>query len=571
LPSCDDVTDLEAVLAGRATRCSTREFLDEMYETRPDRTLGEETAFLRNAVQVTKMRWKSLHCGLGLLLLAIIVVWCFRPKVQDDNHGNVAQHVDFFLPNRGHKDADGEWRADTWDHFKIPQCDSGPPKGSMELVHWLQNVKTWVNDTKGTWVDGMWYTDPSKPDGGRWVDGHMEYKGHFEWLPKNMSKWVPKKKTAKQLDCVRRQNDANGYHQKLIQQHETFLKLRSEDEDLLRWQGEHQCHEQLVDVAFAQVPNEKLETSGAASGALCQKMSSLKGYDGFTWSAAGGCVLKSLGQRPSFEAIEKPQSFSGYACSKQATYISWITDEAQKHTLYDGMSVTEAPNLAAMPQSTLCFTLVKPYSTDLKLVEDQARGKFGIFSCDHSVVYSSQLLEFPFGIKTRKIYSSQMVEKGGQWNVELNTDVSMAVLREVLKDPEWREVKWIIQADPQCVFFPARLHKVLEVEQVWMPTFLVQSESVGFPSFFQVMTQSALKELAQKSRECFWQMRYWGDSQYHGPMWIDTCMRKIVHARRSQLAQLANSKGCDQSNSYIASWPISSPEAQRQCYAPDSQ
>ena len=33
-------------------------------------------------------------------------------QVQDDNHGNVAQHVDFFLPNRGHKDADGEWRAD---------------------------------------------------------------------------------------------------------------------------------------------------------------------------------------------------------------------------------------------------------------------------------------------------------------------------------------------------------------------------------------------------------------------------------------------------------------------------
>ncbi len=33
---------------------------------------------------------------------------------------------------------------------------------------------------------------------------------------------------------------------------------------------------------------------------------------------------------PTPEAIAKPQSFSGYACSKQATYISWITDEAGK-------------------------------------------------------------------------------------------------------------------------------------------------------------------------------------------------------------------------------------------------
>lgn len=38
-----------------------------------------------------------------------------------------------------------EISKDTWDHFKIPQCDSGPPKGSMELVHWLQNVpRRWV-------------------------------------------------------------------------------------------------------------------------------------------------------------------------------------------------------------------------------------------------------------------------------------------------------------------------------------------------------------------------------------------------------------------------------------------
>ena len=31
-------------------------------------------------------------------------------------------------------------------------------------------------------------------------------------------------------DEASRCSDANGYHQKLIQQHETFLKLRSEDE-----------------------------------------------------------------------------------------------------------------------------------------------------------------------------------------------------------------------------------------------------------------------------------------------------------------------------------------------------
>ncbi|CAL1152856.1 unnamed protein product, partial [Cladocopium goreaui] len=146
---CDDPTDLEAVVQGRSGRCSTREFMDEMNEHQPGS--GEALRCMeRDPVQAIKARWQYLHFGLVLLLLAVAAVWFLRSKVNSANLAvDSVDSVDFYLPNRGHTDSKGEWRADTWDHFQIPDCDSGPPPGSKELVHWVQNVKEWVNDTKG--------------------------------------------------------------------------------------------------------------------------------------------------------------------------------------------------------------------------------------------------------------------------------------------------------------------------------------------------------------------------------------------------------------------------------------
>ncbi|CAK8998320.1 Uncharacterized protein SCF082_LOCUS5591 [Durusdinium trenchii] len=426
--------------------------------------------------------------------------------------------------------------GDTWDHFKIPDCDPGPPEGTKKWVTTVENVKTWVNDTIGRWVKPMWYMDPKDENGGHWVDGHIEYPGHYEMKPRNVSRWVVVHKTAKQQDCFYKQNDANEYHQKLIKQHEDFVKSKQEDEDLLRWQGEHKCLAQLVNVDFV-VMSVKVEPKGSHSGGLCQKLCTVKGYDGFTWTSEG-CWLKKLGPGiTSFQAQPLQGAYSGYACAKVATYLPWLTDEAQRHTLI-GVGHAGAAPLAAATGSMLCVMLLKPYSADLDLVIEQQKLDKGIFSCESWALYSSQVFELPSGLKTRKIYASQMVEKGGQWNVVLDTDVLMAFYREVLKDPEWREAKWIVRADPECIFYPVHLKTILfHQEQVGnvdaSPTYLVSADTaVGFPRFFQVMSQSALRQLATDSRSCFWRMRYWGNSQYHGSMWFDSCLNETVHARR---------------------------------------
>lgn len=545
--------------------------MEERREAQRVASPEESFSLLRDGVKVPP-RLKSAHLALGLLFLTV-ALWIFHSpsKESPEESGNLRKRLGFYLPNRGHEEPSGEWRADTWDHFKIPDCDPGPPEGTKKWVTTVENVKTWVNDTIGRWVKPMWYMDPKDENGGHWVDGHIEYPGHYEMKPRNVSRWVVVHKTAKQQDCFYKQNDANEYHQKLIKQHEDFVKSKQEDEDLLRWQGEHKCLAQLVNVDFV-VMSVKVEPKGSHSGGLCQKLCTVKGYDGFTWTSEG-CWLKKLGPGiTSFQAQPLQGAYSGYACAKVATYLPWLTDEAQRHTLI-GVGHAGAAPLAAATGSMLCVMLLKPYSADLDLVIEQQKLDKGIFSCESWALYSSQVFELPSGLKTRKIYASQMVEKGGQWNVVLDTDVLMAFYREVLKDPEWREAKWIVRADPECIFYPVHLKTILfHQEQVGnvdaSPTYLVSADTaVGFPRFFQVMSQSALRQLATDSRSCFWRMRYWGNSQYHGSMWFDSCLNETVHARRVKPPKLiADGPAECASEHFAVYWPVTSSQAQRACY-----
>jgi len=509
--------------------------------------------------------WQWALLAATLVALAGLGIFAAQPKAAE--RANLEQRLGFYLPNLGHPDPNGGWMADTWDHFQLPLCDPGPPPGTMHQANVTVKEHEWVNKSKGEWVPGMWYLDKKEENGGHWVSGHYEkgIPGHFVSVPHQELKWVPLEKTPEQLDCANRQAQAAAYHEKLIYQHKGFTTIVKETEDLLRWQGEHQCPRQKVGVELSG-EGEK-EDKGKSSSALCQVLATQQGYDGFTWSVDKGCFLQT-GAGPEKRS---PGALSGKSCLQSTTYLPWISDEAQRHTLYDQMTPTPAP-YAGFDASVLCVMLIDPYSTDLDLVDKQHEARAGIFACDKYAVYSAQLLEFPSGLKTRKIYASQLVEKGGQWNVDLTTDVSMALWREVLKDPEWREVKWTVRAYPDCVFMLSNLRKLLHQEESYgnvnqQPTYLASTGNSGFPSFLQVMSQGALKSLAEKSRECFWQMRFWGDTQWHDAMWIDQCLQQTVQARRAKYTQLVNDGGgINSCESFVGTYPVPSWEQQRQCY-----
>ncbi|CAE7350797.1 unnamed protein product, partial [Symbiodinium pilosum] len=239
------------------------------------------------------------------------------------------------------------------------------------------------------------------------------------------------------------------------------LKWRWALRELLQWQATHSCGAQSANVVFHGSAAAK-EPDGDKSGAHCQRACTEKLFDAFTWTKEDGCLLLRKGSGSTWKAEPQHGAYSGYPCQQDLVAINWITDEAQKHTLLDGVSPPKSSLTGHGTAGTvLCVMLIQPYTTDIDLVLLQQSHKAGIFSCDQHAVYSSQVLRLSAGLHTRRINDSQMVETGGQWNSALDTDLALAFWRAVVSDPEWLQVKWIVRASAETVFKFDALHSIL--------------------------------------------------------------------------------------------------------------
>mmetsp|Transcript_70704 Transcript_70704/g.165813 ORF Transcript_70704/g.165813 Transcript_70704/m.165813 type:complete len:547 (+) Transcript_70704:33-1673(+) len=511
--------------------------------------LGSEHCPAPSKAADVRSRTKRLSIALALAAFVSLVVWAPIPF----RKANIWSILDRYLKNLGHFDAKGKWIADTWDHFKIPDCDPGPPIGATQQVPFWVNESVWVPDE-----------NPDANVGG----------GHYVFKPKQHFKEVPLLKSPAQADCSSRQESASRYHKKLIAQHYAFADHTAKMEALLQWQAAHDCSAQNVNVKLQLATGGGYaihEPQGDESGAHCQKVITNKGYECFTWSSRNGCMTTNNGGGAlTWKAVESPGSYSGYRCSSTVSPVRWIQDKAQQYTLLDGIGLQGVHSDQGVQGSVLCVMLIDPYSADADMVILQRQFSAGIFACDKHAVYSSQKLRFADGLETRKIYASQLVELGGEWSTPLDTDLTMAFWRAVLQDSEWMEVKWVVRAAPDTIFYVDLLRPILRQQDSITgkdPVYLVDSGKEAFPPYFQVFSHAALGKLGLHSRECFWQMRYWGDKQWSQAVWIDKCMTDTVHARRAEIPDLIGSStgpdGCKE-KAGVAYHPVAVDE-QRSC------
>ncbi|CAE7367834.1 unnamed protein product [Symbiodinium natans] len=98
-----------------------------------------------------------------------------------------------FLPNLGHVDPHGGWIADTWDHFQLPRCDSGPMPGAKQRIAYWVNESVWVPRQPEKIMKGKFWVFGNESDGGHWVPEHTEpaVPGHFISKSVMHHKWVP--------------------------------------------------------------------------------------------------------------------------------------------------------------------------------------------------------------------------------------------------------------------------------------------------------------------------------------------------------------------------------------------
>jgi bacterioferritin-associated ferredoxin len=108
-----------------------------------------------------------------------------------------------------------------------------------------------------------------------------------------------------------------------------------------------------------------------------------------------------------------------------------------------------------------------PFGYEPNLMKSQKDKGAGIFECDEHAIYSNSTTWIKDGWGDLPISVDHVVPvslwapMGGRWHTALNTDVFLAVWREVCKIGAHRAHDWVVKVDPDSVFLPSRLRKEL--------------------------------------------------------------------------------------------------------------
>merc|ERR1712110_582673 len=113
-----------------------------------------------------------------------------------------------------------------------------------------------------------------------------------------------------------------------------------------------------------------------------------------------------------------------------------------------------------------------PHSDEVSLLKSQlSHGDVGIFACNQWAVYSNEsvvLSPGPPRVLLTDVFAGTLKCKvGGPWHSALNTEIFVRLWDKVLQDPRAWSNDWTVKVDPDAVFFPDRLHRMLR--EKWPP------------------------------------------------------------------------------------------------------
>lgn len=519
------------------------------------------------------------HFALLSLLAAVCLIGRQRPSWYEAVR--YRQGSQLWAPPEWHKDAEGNDVKDTWDHYQMPNCDSGPPPNAKKKVIVgpkiaLRKMKEKLKLPKlkieavRKMKDVLDLTDPQPQLFAtdtlrlRRLRHEVDEGDEPDALPPKLAavrdlkdgrvhiKYVPVKRTRAQQICAEHIAIASADHAQMIKAHAAFEAHRKAIRGLHYWQGTHRCGIQFYNTDFPAKITWR-DDRGHESPAHCQQACTWNhDCEGFSWSK-WGCFLKKTPKLPENEKRKNSTRFihkfvagvySGHPCNQKESPYPWINDPFQKHNLPKPKAYHPAKNA-----SMFCTMLILPYSYEVDLTIMQHQNYYSIFMCEHWQIYSSQPMQLAPRLTTRLVNTSQVAEAAGQWGTALNTEAFVAYWRALILDGDYLKAKWLIKVDPDTVWFPHRLVPLLmETEQhhsLEAPGIYLNNCPQGLHGPIEILSQTAFSTLAEVSPKCFWSMNNWGNWQWGEDMWLDQCFLTVGHAKRIYVPKMLAEDHCN--------------------------
>lgn len=174
--------------------------------------------------------------------------------------------------------------------------------------------------------------------------------------------------------------------------------------------------------------------------------------------------------------------------------------------------------------SLWCFGVMLPWGYEPGLLAAQHDAGIGIFACNAYAVLSNstypvkevskkglmdlatpaELRQFENGkeepLVTRPIGGDLYVDFGGKWHTAMNTDIFIRVWDAVIDLGVWKRHAWTVKADPDSVFFPARLRQLVVDEPAG--SIYLNNCRFGLHGPLEVLSRQGLEAYSSRASEC---------------------------------------------------------------------
>jgi len=258
------------------------------------------------------------------------------------------------------------------------------------------------------------------------------------------------------------------------------------------------------------------------------------------------------------------------ACEEDDPFMKWWVGP---------LSVLSSSALAdAQANSLYCFALMRPKSYEQGLLAMQFLRRVGIFLCSAFQVYSNASILIAPGLNTGVVRSNLTCTAGGEFNTALNLDIFLAVWAQVFHDQTFMRYDWTAKADPDTVFFPDRLRRLLAKHGETERGVYVNNCQFGLHGPLEVFSRNAVRSWEKGRQQChdfFWKACS-GDCLWGEDMFIDQCLNRVLKVRRVDEFKLLTEAHCAPpagwddcgDSSRVAFHPFKTPRAYLKCLLP---
>jgi len=200
--------------------------------------------------------------------------------------------------------------------------------------------------------------------------------------------------------------------------------------------------------------------------------------------------------------------------------------------------------------SLFCYSLMVPTSDEPELLAWQYKQKASIFACDEAAIYSNEEIELVpgSGVISKVVDSDLKCSFGGDSMSALNAWIFIAVWNKMLQDGDYKKHDWVVKVDPDAVFFPDRLGKVLVDHK---GDGYISNCKYGLHGPIEVFSSASMETFAadykrswdgKAPKTCVDGMHFgsWGED-----MFVDQCLGKMLGEKSTLDSRLICEAHCD--------------------------